>query len=145
MKGAIFLQRYNIIIVYDKDKKNILMCKRKKKPYLGLYNFVGGKAEENETAEDAAYRELFEETGITRDDIKLAHLMDFVYYLSKCSVEVFAGGLNKDFEVFGDENDLLWMDLDHNFFDMNEFAGEGNIGHMLEQVKIRWNDIFKNE
>jgi len=139
------MKRYNIIIVYDKTRQNLLMCKRKKNPYLGLYNFVGGKAEENESAEEAAYRELFEETGITRNDIKLSYLMDFVYRMDDCIVEVFAGGLNKDIEVSGDENDLLWMDLNHNFFDMNKFAGEGNIGHMLEHVKFNYDKIFKAE
>mgnify|MGYP002509000193 CR=1 FL=1 len=48
-------------------------------PYKGLINFVGGKIEPNENGEDAAYRELLEETGITRSDISLVHLMDFTY------------------------------------------------------------------
>jgi len=32
-------------------------------------------------------------------------------------------------------NRLSWIDADENFFDMRKYAGEGNIGHMLEQVK----------
>ena len=36
-----------------------------KEPYKGMYNFVGGKVEEGETNDEAAYRELFEETGIS--------------------------------------------------------------------------------
>ena len=37
------MQKYNLIIVYDKEYKHVLMCLREKEPFLGLYNFVGGK------------------------------------------------------------------------------------------------------
>ena len=33
---------YNCIMVYSPDKAKILMCKRVKDPFLGLYNLVGG-------------------------------------------------------------------------------------------------------
>ena len=126
---------YNCIMVYDTDCTHILMCRRIKDPYIGLYNLVGGHIDEGESGEDAAYRELFEETGITRKDITLKHLMDFTYYNQDCYVEVWCGRLLLDVAVSGDENPLVWLDFDHDFFDMTEFAGEGNIGHMLEQVK----------
>jgi len=118
------------------------MCKRKKNPYKGLNNLVGGKIEPNENGKIAAYRELFEETGISDKDIKLTHLMDFTYHLSGVYVEVYVGKLNKILIVKGDENELYWSDLFCNFFDMSLFAGEGNIGHILEQVKIREDRLF---
>ena len=62
--------------------------------------------------------------------------MDFKYYQQDCYVEVYFGKLNRDVAVFGDENELYWSDLDHNFFDMSLYAGEGSIGHMVEQVKM---------
>lgn len=130
------MQEYNIIMVYSRDKSRLLMCKRLKDPYKGLSNLVGGKIEPDEPGLDAAYRELFEETGITKEDITLHHLMDFTYYFQNCYVEVYAGRLKQDVAVSGDENELYWSDLDQNFFDLNLFAGEGNIGHMLEQVKM---------
>lgn len=126
---------YNCIVVYSEDKRELLFCKRIKEPYLGLYNFVGGHIEEGESGEDAAYRELFEETAIGRDAIKLRHLMDFTYYNQDCYMEVWCGRLTRDVELVGDENPLTWLDFDHDFFDMNKFAGEGNIGHIIEQIK----------
>ena len=120
------------------------MCRRKKEPYLGLDNLVGGKIEPGEDGMDAAYRELFEETGVTRGDVDLIRLMDFVYYLQDCYVEVYVGCLKRDIEVCGDENELFWSGLNRDFFDTRLFAGEGNIGHMLEQVKMYSNEIFKN-
>lgn len=45
-------------------------------------------------------------------------------------------------EVYGEENDLIWFSINENFFDMTRFAGKGNIGHMLEQVKLAAEQIF---
>ncbi len=126
---------YNCIMVYSKDCSEILMCKRIKEPYMGLYNLVGGHIEDGESGIDAAYRELFEETGITREHIILRHLMDFTYYNQDCYVEVWCGRLRSDFCVAGEENPLEWLSLGHDFFNTEKFAGEGNIGHMLEQIK----------
>ena len=106
--------------------------------------FVGGKIEPGESGSHAAYRELFEETGISDRDIKLIHLMDFSYPLDPCYVEVYAGQLIHDAAVKGDENPLFWSGLDCDFFDMKQYAGEGNIGHIMEHVKLNSDKIFLN-
>lgn len=130
------MQGYNVLMIYSKDMDQLLMCKRLKNPYKGLSNLVGGKIESGETGIEAAYRELFEETNISKEDVTLHHVMDFKYYLHQCYVEVYVGKLKLDVMVSGDENELYWSDLNQDFFDMTLFAGEGNIGHMIEQVKM---------
>ncbi|MDE7280207.1 MAG: NUDIX domain-containing protein [Ruminiclostridium sp.] len=130
------MQGYNLVAVFSEDCEKMLMCKRLKDPYKGLINMVGGKIEENEDHETSAYRELFEETGITREQIKLTHLMDFTYHLDNCYVEVYVGRLNCKVTVKGDENTLFWSGFDHDFFDMEEYAGEGNIGHIMEHIRM---------
>lgn len=130
------MEGFNVIAVYDNNCEKLLMCKRRKEPYKGLLNLVGGKIQPNEEGLDAAYRELEEETGISSNDITLTHLMDFAYYIHKCYLEVYVGRLNKEFKVYGDENELLWTDLDENFFEVTKYAGEGNIGHIIEHVKM---------
>ena len=128
------MQGYNVIWVFNPTADRALFCKRHKEPYKGLYNLVGGKIEQGEDCLAAAYRELFEETGIA--DIELAHVMDFTYFQrDACRVEVYFGKLTVDTEVCGDENELLWLSLSENFFDMSRFAGEGNIGHIYEIIK----------
>ncbi len=130
------IQGYNCIAVVHKSGDKWLMCLRKKDPYKGLYNLVGGKIEEGEDHPGAAYRELFEETGLTEGDIKLTKLMSFDYPLDGCYVEIYAGQLREEKAVSGDENDLEWISLDRDFFDMHCYAGEGNIGHILEILKL---------
>lgn len=126
----------NIIVLYNKDEDKLLMCLRSKDPYKGLYNLVGGKIEEGEEGIDGAYRELEEETGINKKDIILTHLMDFEYFMSNIELQVYVGKLNKDKDLVEEKHKLYWVDLNENFFDMNKYAGEGNIGHIIEQVKI---------
>lgn len=130
------MQGYNLIAVFSPDRREVLMCRRLKQPYLGLINFVGGRIEPGEDGLSAAYRELYEETALTRRDISLTHLMDFSYPLDKCYVEVYAGRLAAPSDVHGDENLLFWSDLEHDFFDPSVYAGEGNIGHIFEYIKL---------
>lgn len=129
------MQGYNCIMVYSQDGSNLLFCKRTKEPYQGLYNLVGGKMENGESGFTAAYRELQEETGIGRENITLYHLMDFTYYNQDCYVEVYVGNLNSEITLSEEAHPLVWFDKNENFFDSSRFADEGNIGHMVEQVK----------
>lgn len=122
----------NLIAVIDASGQNALFCRRSKPPYQGLYNFVGGKVEPGEESLAAAYRELFEETGISRAEIGLVHLMNLEYPLEQGRLEVYAGRLRTDFSVHGDENELLWLSLEEDFFDPARFAGVGNVGHILK-------------
>ncbi|WP_167959134.1 NUDIX hydrolase [Anaerosporobacter faecicola] len=128
------MQGYNCIMVFNVQKDHLLFCKRRKEPYKGLYNFVGGKIEPGEEGMDAAYRELYEETGIQKEHIDLYHMMDFTYYNQDCYVEVYVGYLKEDVTLIAEYHPLYWLERNEDFFNMNRFAGEGNIGHMVEQV-----------
>lgn len=134
------MKRLNVIAVFSKDLKQTLMCKRKKEPYKGLYNFVGGKVEKDNSIEEA-YRELFEETGITKKDINIIHLMDIMYYKDDFELEIYYGVLKSDVTLVEEINKLEWLSMNENFFDYTKFAGEGNIGHIMIQIE---KDINKN-
>lgn len=136
------MKKLNVIIVYNKEESKILMCKRAKEPYKGKYNLVGGKVEQGENELHAAYRELQEETGITKQDIQLTHLMNFQYNMSDIELEVYVGKLNKEVELQGEINELLWISIKEDFFSMEKYAGEGNIGHMIQQVEIYKERLF---
>lgn len=130
------MKKYNVIVVFDKNIKNTLMCKRTKDPYVGMYNFVGGKIEKEKDRLNEAYRELEEETGISKSDIKLIKFMNIEYIALDKLLEVYYGILNKNVELVEEVNKLNWVSTNDNFFDITKYAGEGNIGHILEEIKI---------
>ena len=137
------MKKYNVTVVFDKTEKKLLMCQRAKDPFKGKLNFVGGKVEPNETEDDAAYRELFEETGISKDDISLTRVLDFKYYLSNLELEVYCGKIKKDITLKEEINKLLWVDRTENFCDSDRFAGNCNIEHILRQIEYYRDKILK--
>lgn len=124
-------QEVNIVIVFNQEETNLLMCHRVKEPYKGLFNFVGGKKKAKESDFEAAYRELFEETGISKNDIELDYLYKTQYLKDKIELQVFFGTLNKEVTLKEEVNPLLWVDFNNDFSDESKFAGHGNIKHML--------------
>ncbi len=137
------MKKLNLILVYNKEQDKILMCKREKEPYKGKFNLVGGKVERNEDELEAAYRELQEETGISNNDIKLTHLMNFQYKISDIELEVYVGKLNKEVVVVEEVNKLYWIDKKENLFDEEKYAGEGNIGHMIKHAELYKNKLLE--
>lgn len=135
------MRQYNLIVVFSPDTSRLLMCRRTKPPYAGLYNCVGGKIEPGEGSLDAAYRELWEETSIEQGDIMLTHFMDLTYFLDDCFLEVYVGRLKRECAVQGEENELCWLPASENYFDMTRFAGEGNLGHIIEEIRLAWDRL----
>ena len=65
--------------------------------------------------------------------------MNLSYIKWNKELEVYYGILNKDVTLIEEVNKLEWVPIDDNFFDMNKYAGEGNIGHIIEEIKIDMN------
>ena len=133
------MKKYNVIVIFNKEINKTLMCKRTKEPYIGMYNLVGGKIEKENDGLNEAYRELVEETNISKNDVELKHFMNIEYVSFNKSLEVYYGILNKEVELVEEVNKLEWIDINDNFFDMTKYAGEGNIGHIIEEIKIELN------
>ena len=126
------MEKQNLILVFDKGMNRMLMCKRSKAPYQGLLNLAGGKVEPNEDSITAAYRELEEETTISREDIALTHLMDLTYYLHGKLLEVYIGRLKSHMSVSGSENILFWLPIQDYRTCSGWLAGDGNVEHIIE-------------
>ena len=130
------MKKMNVIVVFDKNLQKTLMCKRTKEPYMGMYNLVGGKIEKENDGLNEAYRELSEETNIQKSDVDLVYFMNLSYIKWNKELEVYYGILNKDVTLIEEVNKLEWVSINDNFFDVNKYAGEGNIGHIIEEIKI---------
>lgn len=130
------MRKLNLIVVFNKDLSDCLFCIRAKEPYKGMYNFVGGKVEEGESNDDAAYRELFEETGISNNDIKLEHFMDLNYFKYENNLQVYYGILENEVKLVEEKNKLEWVKIDDGLLNNDKFAGNYNIPHIIRQIKV---------
>ena len=128
------MRKLNLIVIFSNDLKEVLFCIRKKEPYKGLYNFVGGKVEENESNYDAAYIELFEETGISSKDVQLDYFMDLNYYKYENNIQVFYGVLKHEVTLVEEENKLEWVTISDELLNNEKFAGNYNIPHIITQI-----------
>lgn len=130
------MKKMNVIVVFDTTLENALMCKRTKESYMVMYNLVWGKIEKENDGLNEAYRELEEETNIKKSDIELIHFMNLTYTKWNKELEVYYGILKNDIELIEEVNKLEWVSINENFFDINKYASEGNIGHIIEEIKI---------
>ena len=135
------MKKLNLIVVFNKDLDKVLFCIRAKEPYKGMYNFVGWKVEEGETNDNAAYREVFEETGISRKDIELEHFMDLNYFKYGNNLQVYYGILKNDVILVEDKNKLEWLNIDKELLNNEKFAGNYNIIHIITQIKVYLENI----
>lgn len=130
------MKKFNLIVVFNKSLDKVLFCIRAKEPYKGLHNFVGGKVEENESNDNAAYRELFEETGISNQDIELEHFMDLNYFKYENNLQVYYGILKHKVNLVEEKNKLEWVTINEELLDNSKFAGNYNIPHIIKQIKV---------
>lgn len=130
------MRKFNLIVIFNEDLSKTLFGIIAKEPYKGLYNFVGGKVEENEPNDDAAYRELFEETGISTKDIKLDHFMDLNYFKYENNLQVYYGILKHEVTLVEEKNKLEWVTINDELLDNSKFAGNYNIPHIIKQIKV---------
>lgn len=130
------MSKLNLIVVFNDDLEKALFCIRAKEPYKGLYNFVGGQVEENETNDEAAYRELYEETGISNQDIELDHFMDLNYFKYGNNIQVYYGILKHEATLVEEKNKLEWLTINDELLDNSKFGGNYNIPHIIRQIKV---------
>ena len=130
------MRKLNLIVVFNTNLDKVLFCIRAKEPYKGLYNFVGGKVEKNESNDNAAYRELFEETGISNQDIELEHFMDLNYFKYENNLQVYYGILKHEVDLVEEKNKLEWVAINEKLLDNSKFAGNYNIPHIIRQIKV---------
>lgn len=130
------MRKLNLIVVFNNELEKVLFFIRSKEPYKGLYNFVGGKVEDYETNDEAAYRELFEETGISHNDIELDHFMDLNYFKYENNLQVYYGILKYEVDLIEEKNKLEWVTINEELLDNSKFAGNYNIPHIIRQIKV---------
>ena len=136
MIKVITLKEYVLGVVFSFDKKEILLMKRKKDPYNGLINGIGGKVESTETHLAAMKREFGEESGLSIDSIKeIEHMMSISFpeeilhaYFIKLKTKV-----NLVVEE-NHEGTYFWEVITNKLLDCNnnDLAGEGSLSYFIK-------------
>lgn len=128
---------FTLSIVFNKQMSHVLMCVHQKQ---GALNFIGGKVDASETNMDASYRELEEETGITRDDVSLEFIRQEA--VTECTGDVWnmyitAGVLNKDsIELHQEKNPLKWIPITDTFTILNSFHQGSCYTYMVLALQV---------
>ncbi len=68
-----------VIFGFDGKKLKVLLIQRGIEPYKGAWAFPGGFLKMDETADQCARRELFEETGLTNASVEQFHTFSDIY------------------------------------------------------------------
>jgi ADP-ribose pyrophosphatase YjhB (NUDIX family) len=99
--------------------ESVLLVRRGRPPALGTWSLPGGAQELGETAEQAARRELFEETGLAVGNLTLAANVDSIHHDASGRLQYhytildfaarYAGG---DIRFGSDVTDIVWAPLD---------------------------------
>ena len=132
------MKKYVVIFLFTKDHKKVLMVKRNKPPYKNCWNGIGGKIEENETENETAIRECYEETSI-----KLVNPKLFITYVYPETNEINKGTNLSVLYDFIDEVPVEsnyegiyeWKDIDFALdFNNKELAGFANISQIVKEI-----------
>ena len=104
-----------LTLIFNEKRNKVLMCYHEKQH---AYNYVGGHSKPGESEMEATYRELFEETGITKNDVDLVFVRNeqvtcpSSYYKQQAwSLFVTAGVLKHEVELKAERNTLEWVDV----------------------------------
>ncbi len=129
--------RYTLTLTFNPLKQKVLMVIHHKQ---GMLNFVGGHIEPGENEMEASYRELYEETGITKDDIELKFVQSEHCFASFANPEwylyVTAGVLKHDVELKPEKNELCWVTCTDNDTLLNSTFGDGNCLVFLKRALL---------
>lgn len=103
----------NMVMVYDKNTNRAVVQQRVK--YWKGITFPGGHVEKGESFIDSAKREVFEETGLKVDNLKLCGIIDWChrksgerYMVILYKTDTYSGELIGETE----EGKVFWTDID---------------------------------
>lgn len=145
------MKHYVVGLIFDLEMKNVLLLHRKKEPYQGLYNGVGGKVERGETSYQAMIRELEEETGFLPINIKSSGYVITLSYELEKKIDVYYFVLNDNEHRLPignvtNEGNLKWLHISENhLLDAShpEMAGDGNIAYFIQYARKLENDKYQ--
>ena len=126
LKGVAFMKCTTLCYLIQ-DNKLLMLQRIKKKEDVnkGKWIGVGGKFEKNESPDECAVREIYEETGLSVHELKPRGIVTFCYnnddpeYMHLFTSESFSGELNENCN----EGVLKWVEKEK-VYDLNLWEGD---------------------
>lgn len=128
-----------VTLCFVKKDDKILMINRNKKPFMGMWNALGGHQEKDESPLQCAIREIYEESNIKVDNAKLISISTWNY--DDDEIYVFVSELN-DFDI-----SKYPLKIDEGIIDFKEIdwiIDKDNFG-VVEDLRLFIKDIKNNE
>lgn len=123
------------VIILNHTRERLLFCQQLKDPYSAQFQFIKGKRTTAESAEQSAYRILFEHTGIAAQAVSLTPLLSIKDEITQTENYFFVGILTKPLDVDAKAKPLFWLDVYQDFFDLDRFPGGGQTGYLIEMLR----------
>lgn len=108
----------NMVKIYDKENKKVLVLDKKKKEGWEGLTFPGGKVEEDESFEDSVIREAKEETNLDIKNPRIVGLITWTFINKEGDFQKDVGLLYESFDFSGElieknrEGNLFWLSYD---------------------------------
>lgn len=112
MQSMVEYKKWNVVFLVDQvpPERVVVLQRSANKSYApNFLTGIGGKIELNEKIEDSAYRELEEETGISRSELKLEEFARCVYEESDLRLYYFAGVYKREDLPKTEDGKLSWV------------------------------------
>ncbi len=134
------------LLLVHKDNK-VLLGMKKRGFGMGKWNGFGGKVDRGETIEEAAKRELFEESGLTAHSIEKMGVIDFCWQGKEediLEVNIFKSTDFSGFSVETEEMKPEWFNKDKIPFEKMWSDDKYWLPLLLENKKFKGKFIFND-
>jgi len=127
-----------VTCVLKDSSGKILILKRSNKvgTYKGLWSGVSGYVEENEKPKDTAYKEISEEVGLNKKEVKLVKNSDPIEFSDVCDSKSYNWKIFPFlFEVLKkDKINIDWEHSDYDWIDPVDIEKFDTVPHFLDVV-----------
>lgn len=136
------MRRYVLVLVLTSDLGAVYLLRRQAPPFAGLLNGFGGKIEAGESPDQAAWRELREETGLQSGDLLRLENLLTLSFPQETELHVYSGilapGSTPDFGLT-EEGTIERQAITSQLLSAAnpELAGDGNLAYFLQYIRQR--------
>ena len=113
------MKTIKVVAAIIKRNNQILIAKRSSGDYAGLWEFPGGKIENNETSKNALIREIKEELEIDINIYEYLTCVEYDYPKFHLSMECFICSLNNNTIQLHDHSAIKWIDINDDIKNIN--------------------------